>query len=309
MQRGAGDEHEDVIGSVREPFVHELHELLVVTRPRHRHRDHFEVVERVLQDVRETLPVRDAMAEGEAVSEGEDPGLARRLQGDVLLVPQSLRVRLVGDHEVGSRDDACIVGAQRSVGVAPPVAGQAERDLREPRHRRGVEPVVEALDPSQDPQAGFAGGENEEKTPDDERGAIEDEPAKRTAAILRHPASPLAARRISFSRPTRVREQRRIAMRRAVIVEAVRTPIGKRSGALCRPAPGRAAGRSADRGREARGDQPRRGRADHRRLRDAGRRAGLERDAQRLALRRACRSRWRRPRSTASAARRSRPTT
>ena len=153
MQARAGDEDEDVVGSIREPFVHELHQLLIVTRPRHRHRDDFDVVERVLQDVREPLSVGDAVAEGEAVSEGEDPGLARRLLERVLPVPQSPRVRLVGDHEVGSRDDACKVGAQRRVGVAPPVAGQAERDLREPRHGRGVEPVVEALDPSEDPQS------------------------------------------------------------------------------------------------------------------------------------------------------------
>ena len=70
-------------------------------------------------------------------------------------------------------------------------------------------------------------------------------------------------------------------MREPVIVEAVRTPIGKRNGVARRPARGRAARRCPGRGGQARGHRGVRRRPGDRRLRDASRRAVLQRHAQR----------------------------
>ena len=167
MQGGAGDEDEDAVGVVLEPFVRELHQLLIVARPGHGHRDDFQVFGAALQDVGEALAVGDPVAEGEAVSQRQDPGLAGGLLERVLPVAQSPRIGPVRDREVGRRDHAREVRAQRRVGISLPVAGEAERDLVEARHGRGVEPVVEALDPPEHAQADLEGGEQQDQTPDD----------------------------------------------------------------------------------------------------------------------------------------------
>ena len=76
------------------------------------------------------------------------------------------------------------------------------------------------------------------------------------------------------------------AMREAVIVDTVRTPIGKRKGALVGLAPDRPARVRAARAPRPQRRRPGARRGRRRRLRDAGRRAGLQRHAQRLGRRR-----------------------
>ena len=83
--------------------------------------------------------------------------------------------------------------------------------------------------------------------------------------------------------------------------EAQRVVLGASTPPSCWAGPGRA--------REEGRDRPRPRRADRRRLCDPGRRAGLERHPHGLAAARACPTRRRPPRSTASADRPSRPTT
>ena len=68
-------------------------------------------------------------------------------------------------------------------------------------------------------------------------------------------------------------------MAQPVIIEAVRTPIGKRNGWLSGLRAADLLGAVADRGRQAGGHRPGVGRAGRRRVRDAGGRAGLQRDA------------------------------
>ncbi len=72
-------------------------------------------------------------------------------------------------------------------------------------------------------------------------------------------------------------------MAQPVIIEAVRTPIGKRNGWLSGPPGTRPPGRGPGRGGQAGRDRPRVGRAGRRRLRDPGGRAGLQRDPHGLA--------------------------
>ena len=98
-------------------------------------------------------------------------------------------------------------------------------------------------------------------------------------------------------------------MPEAVIVEAVRTPIGKRNGWLSSLHAAELLSTAQVEVVKRAGIAARRRRAGRRRLRHPGRRAGLQRHPQRLAERGPARTRPRAPLSTASAARPSRPTT
>ena len=90
------------------------------------------------------------------------------------------------------------------------------------------------------------------------------------------------------------------------IVEAVRSPLGRRNGGLSTVHPADLLGSRAEGGRRARRHRARRGRPGRRRLRVPGGRAVVQHRPERLAHRRAARSRCPRPPSTASAARASR---
>ena len=95
-----------------------------------------------------------------------------------------------------------------------------------------------------------------------------------------------------------------------VIVEAVRTPIGKRNGWLSGLKAAEILRHAQVEVIERAGIEPGDRRRGHRRLRHPGRGAGLERHPQRVAERGPRRLyEPRAPRSTPSAARRSRPTT
>ena len=98
-------------------------------------------------------------------------------------------------------------------------------------------------------------------------------------------------------------------MRDVVIVEAVRSPVGRRKGGLSAVHSADLLGDGAARRRRAVGHRPGRDRPGRRRLRRSGGHAGGQHHPHRVAAGRACRSRPRRPPSTRSAARRSRPPT
>ena len=98
-------------------------------------------------------------------------------------------------------------------------------------------------------------------------------------------------------------------MTNVVIVDAVRTPVGRRNGGLSTVHPAELLGHRPEGDRRAHRHRPGRGRPGRRRLRQPGRRAELQRHPHRVAGRRPAAERRRPPRSTPSAARASRPPT
>ena len=98
-------------------------------------------------------------------------------------------------------------------------------------------------------------------------------------------------------------------MTEVVIVEAVRTPVGRRGGGLSTMHSADLLGHRPEGADRALRHRPRRGRPGRRRLRQPGRHAGLQHRPHRVAHRRAAPCRSPPPPSTASAARRSRPPT
>ena len=139
---------------------------------------------------------------------------------------------------------------------------------------------------------------------DDARAGSCSTPAQGDESRGRHATGPVGrtgrpvALTTSSGRPCPGTEHRWLVMRDVVVVEAVRSPVGRRKGGLSAMHSADLLGAVQREGDRAVGDRPARGGSGRRRMRRPDRDAGGQRHPHRVARRRACPSKPRRPRST-----------